>query len=315
MIINMVGGGGGFSASNAILGITAYAGSTVSISNGTVTKIVTPDKSHVLSDNDDYAIYYFGIPSGMFSSTVAWNVVSTYQTEETTATVIIDTNAFYDVVLTYIIPYDYQRVLYLQSNGTPYIDTLIATDNIGILQMQLMVETPSASSENYYVFGGTESNSSSSASTNKGFGLAHRRQQDGFPVRYSNRSGTVTNTVYFSNVQINELMNFNLSFINGTCDVNNTTKTLTNYSITYTGSFYLFTMHHGNNIVLTTDTYNTNRIYSCDIFNYNNEKISSLIPCYRKSDNVAGMYDNVRKIFLINNNNTGTFVVGSDVTE
>ena len=50
MIINMVGGGGGFAPSNAIVGVTAYAGSTVTISNGTVTKVVTPDKSHVLSD-------------------------------------------------------------------------------------------------------------------------------------------------------------------------------------------------------------------------------------------------------------------------
>lgn len=308
MIINMVGGGGGFSASNAILGITAYAGSTVSISNGTVTKIVTPDKSHVLSDNTDYAIYYFGIPSGMFSSTVAWNVVSTYQTEETTATVIIDTNAFYDVVLTYIIPYDYQRVSYLQSDGNQYIDTLINTDNIGKLQMQFIT----FNSGEYYVFGGTSSLSSTSE-TLQGFGLFSRRAPAGLPFRYA-MTGSGTSTVYFP-LQYEQLGDLELILIGNTksCRINKSSQTLSNFrTVTFNGSLYIFTMHFGDGTNLSSN--NKNRIYSCDIFDYNNIKTESLIPCYRKSDNVAGMYDNVNKRFLTNQG-TGTFVVGSDVTE
>lgn len=37
------------------------------------------------------------------------------------------------------------------------------------------------------------------------------------------------------------------------------------------------------------------------------------IPCYRKADNVIGMYDTVSQTFLINAG-TGTFTKGSDVT-
>ena len=139
MIINMVGGGGGFAPSNAIVGVTAYAGSIVTISNGTVTKAVTADKSHVLSDLSNFAIYYFGIPSGMFSSSVPWNIVAEYQGEETIATIIVDTNAFYDIVLTYRVPYDYQEVEYLESNGSQYIDTLIKVDNIKTLKARTMM--------------------------------------------------------------------------------------------------------------------------------------------------------------------------------
>lgn len=312
MIINMVGGGGGFSASNAILGITAYAGSTVSISNGTVTKIVTPDKSHVLSDNTDYAIYYFGIPSGMFSSSVPWNIISTYQTEETTATVIIDTNAFYDVVLTYIVPYDYQQVTYLQSDGNQYIDTLINTDNIGKLQMQFMTFNGGTTGGQRYIFGGTTSLSSTS-DTLQGFGLSSQRAGAGLPFRYVVTGGE-TSAVYFP-LGYEQLGDLELILIgdNKSCTINNTSRALSNIrTITFNGSLYIFTMNFNNSTNLNSN--NPNRIYSCDIFNYDNEKIASLIPCYRKSDNVAGMYDNVNKRFLINQG-TGTFVVGSDVTE
>lgn len=312
MIINMVGGGGGFSASNAILGITAYAGSTVSISNGTVTKIVTPDKSHVLSDNTDYAIYYFGIPSGMFSSSVPWNIISTYQTEETTATVIIDTNAFYDVVLTYIVPYDYQQVTYLKSDGNQYIDTLINTDNIGKLQMQFLTFNGGTTGGQRYIFGGTTSLSSTS-DTLQGFGLSSQRVGAGLPFRYANTGGE-TSVVYFP-LGYEQLGDLELILIgdNKSCTINNTSRTLSNIrTITFNGSLYIFTMNFNNSTNLNSN--NPNRIYSCDIFNYDNEKIASLIPCYRKSDNVAGMYDNVNKRFLINQG-TGTFVVGSDVTE
>lgn len=313
MIINMVGGGGGFSASNAILGITAYAGSTVSISNGTVTKIVTPDKSHVLSDNTDYAIYYFGIPSGMFSSSVAWNIVAEYQGEETTATVIINSNSFYDIVLTYIVPYNYQQVQYLHSDGNQYINTLINTDNVGRLQMQFITFNGGASGGQRYIFGGTTSLSSTS-DTLQGFGLVSQRAGVGLPFRYADVSNA-TSTVYFSSASYGTLLNLELMLIgdNKSCTIDDASKTLSDIrTITFNGSLYIFTMNFNNSTNLNSN--NPNRIYSCNIFNYDNEKIASLIPCYRKSDNVAGMYDNVNRRFLTNQG-TGTFVVGSDVTE
>lgn len=47
-------------------------------------------------------------------------------------------------------------------------------------------------------------------------------------------------------------------------------------------------------------------------FYENNSVTMDLIPCYRKSDNVAGMYDLVSKTFFTNLG-TGEFLVGDDV--
>lgn len=44
----------------------------------------------------------------------------------------------------------------------------------------------------------------------------------------------------------------------------------------------------------------------------NGEEIVNLIPCYRKSDNVIGMYDTVTQTFYTNAG-TGTFTKGQDV--
>lgn len=303
MIINMVGGGGGFSASNAILGVTAYAGSIVTISNGTVTKSVTPDRSHVLSNNTDYAIYYFGIPSGMFSSTISWNIVATYQGEDTTGTVIINTNAFYDVELTYIVPYDYQQVEYLQSNGNQYIDTLIKTDNIGFMKCKFMCLPMGWVAVPRYTFGGTIRIISGTDQLDGGFGW------DWYLMAL--RVGA---SAHYFNTGFNIMSNFELSFLNnnryaklneGTSNIETSTP-----SPTYNGNFYLFTINISNTPSLTDQ--NSNRIYECEISDYQNQKIANLVPCYRKSDNVAGMYDNVNKRFLTNQG-TGTFVVGSDV--
>lgn len=301
MIINMVGGGGGFSASNAILGVTAYAGSVVTISNGTVTKTVTPDKSHLLSNLNDWAIYYFGIPSSMFSSSIPWNIVATYQTEQTTGTVIINTNAFYDIELTYIVPYDYQQVEYLESNGNQYIDTLVKMDNIGLLNCKFMFLNNDFIIDPRFAFGGTTGLKSYGAVTTGGFGW------NSYTHTFS-----INGDDYFYNYSQGIIIDMTLSFLNDNKYVtaNGVSQQVYSANPIYNGNFYIFTFHFSDGVILTDQ--NNNRFYECEIFNYNNQKIANLIPCYRKIGRVAGMYDNVNKRFLTNQG-TGTFIVGSDV--
>jgi len=52
------------------------------------------------------------------------------------------------------------------------------------------------------------------------------------------------------------------------------------------------------------------KLYSFAIRGQNNNH--NLVPCYHKTDNVAGMYDLATSTFLTNNG-TGTFIVGPDV--
>ena len=56
----------------------------------------------------------------------------------------------------------------------------------------------------------------------------------------------------------------------------------------------------------------TRRVYYFKYYDKDNTLICDLIPCYRKSDGVIGMYDVVRKIFLTNAG-TGSFTKGADV--
>lgn len=52
------------------------------------------------------------------------------------------------------------------------------------------------------------------------------------------------------------------------------------------------------------------RIYSCQIYN-NTTLALALVPCYRKSDNVAGLYDLVNNVFYTNVG-SGVFAVGAN---
>ena len=72
-------------------------------------------------------------------------------------------------------------------------------------------------------------------------------------------------------------------------------------------SLYLFTSYGSGNTVPLLST----KIYKVIIYE-NEVKVRYLIPCYRKSDNVAGMYDGVNDIFYTNTS-TGSFIVGPDV--
>lgn len=74
-----------------------------------------------------------------------------------------------------------------------------------------------------------------------------------------------------------------------------------------------------NNLCLFGQNYNgtkrfneTIKLKSFSYYNKDDVLICDLIPCYRKSDGVIGMYDIARKIFLTNAG-TGIFIKGNDV--
>jgi hypothetical protein len=74
-----------------------------------------------------------------------------------------------------------------------------------------------------------------------------------------------------------------------------------------------------NNLYLFSQNYNgaprfsgVIRVSYFKYYDKNDELICNLVPCYRKSDSVIGMYDLVRGIFLTNAG-AGTFTKGADV--
>ena len=73
---------------------------------------------------------------------------------------------------------------------------------------------------------------------------------------------------------------------------------------------YLFVQNSGYRAIRANECYKM-RCYSF-IVNRNNVTVLNLIPCYRKADNVPGMYDLISSTFLTNLG-TGTFTVGPDI--
>lgn len=86
------------------------------------------------------------------------------------------------------------------------------------------------------------------------------------------------------------------------------TSGTTQVAYTMTRNIYLFAQNY--NTAARYDGQMT--FYSFQYYDKNNDLICDLIPCYRKSDGVIGMYDIVRKIFLTNAG-SGSFTKGADV--
>lgn len=82
------------------------------------------------------------------------------------------------------------------------------------------------------------------------------------------------------------------------------TNAYTDYTNTVT--YALFARNRGT----TQDYYFKGKIYYCKIYD-GDTLIADLVPCYRKSDGVVGMYDIVSNTFLTNSG-TGTFSKGED---
>lgn len=93
LVFNMVGGGGP-SASDAILTVTVPTGSTVTATKGGVT--LTPTMWVQAADATlDCALIV--IAPAQFDATTPWTVTATLGTDSTTATVTIDSNKQYDL--------------------------------------------------------------------------------------------------------------------------------------------------------------------------------------------------------------------------
>ena len=84
-------------------------------------------------------------------------------------------------------------------------------------------------------------------------------------------------------------------------------QTATGSSITFTASsyqLYLFAKQR-----YTNGNYDSNakaKLYSCQIYDGSNNLIRDFYACYRKNDNVIGLYDKVNWVFYTNEG-SGTF--------
>ena len=194
------------------------------------------------------------------------------------------------------LPTEYQEVEYIESSGTQYIDTgVVATSGFeidikinidtvtGVMAPILYAHEPSEPYKRNFI----------------AYTSSKKMEIDaGDKITQTSVTLTGDDVIKASNVE----NNFYLT-VNGT----NYTPTVTTAAsnLEYSGR----TMHllHGNGYDVG---YTSGKVYYCKI-TVDGTLVRSFVPCYRKSDNVAGLYDLVNNVFYTNAG-SGVFAVGAD---
>ena len=195
------------------------------------------------------------------------------------------------------LPSVFQEVEYIESSGTQYIDTLY------------VLNTPCKAQYSFMITGNVANGHSIAGVYNDDtgndlyFGLV-RSADSKLNYRYANvfypSSTTIQQNVkYSAEVQLNVGNQYLL--------LNGVTEAFSSLSSVLNNSRNLYIMAINNAVVGKL----VGRIYYFKIY-YNNTLVRDFVPCYRKADNVAGLYDLVNGVFYTNAG-TGTFIVGGNV--
>ena len=193
------------------------------------------------------------------------------------------------------LPQEYQRVDYLENSGTQFINLGIKPDNN--TSIDIKYESIQAKGQSQYIIGA--------------------RLEKYSTINYALNGSASTNfwSARFTNTDVLETaMTRNSNIINSKITLNNgagewrvtdlssgvvETKILQDIEVSSTADLHIFAFNKDNIHVGL-------RIYSCKIYR-GDEIVADLIPCYRKIDGIAGMFDAVTKHFYVNDG-SGEFI-------
>lgn len=200
----------------------------------------------------------------------------------------------------YRIPKEYQEVEYIESTGTQWINSGISAKSGLKAELEFeYTETPANST----VFGERLTNVMLEfVHCNATFYLAVKNSWDRGVTQVTGLVNTRYKAIsYIGNTEqylkINDIT------------IANTMLDLTN---TYTQQIPLYIFASNTTTLGVAGCYAKAKLYSCKVYD-NDVLVRDYIPCYRKSDNVIGLYDLVTNTFFTNAG-TGTFLKGADVT-
>lgn len=197
------------------------------------------------------------------------------------------------------LPSEYTQVEYIESTGTQCIDTGISGDNNN-LSFEVKYEwTELPSTGKYAYILGNHINEDSNTT---------RLLQYGNNITYLNLNTKAQNgtTQYRMNRTVNTIYEDKLS--NSKYETNSNYINITNKTKGISNKNNVFIFSKGLN---NTTTFSKIKLYSFKIYD-NDILIRNFIPCYRKSNNVIGMYDIVNNVFYTNAG-TGTFIAGAKI--
>ena len=254
-----------------------------------------------------------GATSTVFEPYYVTSDVTVSQNKDHTLTAIWEDNS--------LVPSQYQLVEYIQSSGTQYINTgyYWQHENIEIFYDGTVITNSSAQS----LFGNEEYTASSG--TNRNFsGIPHG--SNGSYAIYLG-SGTVGNvsvtlgTRFTLGIKTTTSKNVSVykndeKIIDRTYSGTVMTKNgayLSSTTSNTVGNVFIFANHNSSRGSSNggTQIISAMRLYSFKMYD-NGVLVRNFVPCYRVSDNVAGLYDTVGNTFYTNAG-SGTFTVGGNI--
>ena len=185
------------------------------------------------------------------------------------------------------LPIEYQEVEYIQSSGTQYIDTGYIVNASDTISWEFTAMIPSQSE----AFMGA----------------------NGYLQFHVTSSGVGVSTLNASGLGAKKT--FRIDFSNSVTQlyIDNTLVETKNWSGSYNGTnvkLGIFKLGDADNGWHTTTSPVSCTLYEYAI-NIGENEVSRCVPCYRKVDNVAGLYDLVNNVFYTNAG-SGVFAVGAN---
>ena len=193
-------------------------------------------------------------------------------------------------------PIDYARVEYIESTGTQYINTGYIPGPSTDMEIEFSyLDVNNEASASWYPICGERSSS----------GYTYL----GFWIHKSNHKIAVNYGLYDSigdgSESISEDVRYNLQNHGSQFFLNNNIFTSSTTQVTKgTTPIYIFTIGNGSSV---ESRHVLIKLYLFKIYE-NEELVRYMIPCYRKSDEVAGLYDVIEGVFYANSG-TGSFVI------
>lgn len=201
------------------------------------------------------------------------------------------------------IPTDYQKVEYIESTGTQYINTdvLVSTNNKIIMDLQFTDATYQQINGGYYIY----RPSSTSYTVRNDIGVA----STGMFFMGASTTSITTDVTADTNRHT-----FMVDATTGEWSIDDVSgsvppATHSDYEVTL-----LIGARRGRNVsgrILAPATYCEEKIYNVKIYTSGN-LVRDFIPCYRKIDNVLGLYDIVNDVFYTNAG-SGEFTAGAEI--
>lgn len=301
LTLNMVGGAGGagLKDTDAVLVVIAPTGSTITATKSGVT--LTPTIWVKAADNAlDSAI--FSIKSSMFDSVNPWTITATDGSLTYSKEIIIDDNKEYSLDLNRV-PFEFQEVEYLTST-----DSSTQHINIGITPYQVhggtfgyMVTSTSPAAWSY-VWGAGTNTSTTNTSGSLGLGCGSSSRGLNYGSTILNGGGYTSGIKYTGSFSCSN--GAQSLTVNGSTVSSAGTQTPTNQR-----NIVIFGFLTNTSVQSTRFQGN---IYYLTFTDENGDLLRDLVPCYRKADSVAGMWDRVSETFM--SPTGGALTPGPDVS-